>query len=50
MPAQPYTDPKTFEEAVKSKDALQWKKAIEDELKSLLETGTIKIDKRSCSI
>lgn len=40
-------DPKTWNKAMTSSDAMHWKKAANEEFKSLKETGTIKIIDRS---
>lgn len=42
-----YSEPSTFSEAMKSKERKKWKKAMIDEIKSLLKNGTWILVKRS---
>lgn len=47
LAVQPYTDPKTWEEAMTSGESRQWRQAAQQEINSLKETGAIQIIKRS---
>lgn len=50
MAIRPYADPKTWEEAMVSAEAPQWRLAVNEKIKSLQSTGTIEIVKRSCML
>lgn len=45
--AVPYTNPKTWSEAMSRPDAAQWKQAALEEIRSLKKTGTIQLINRS---
>ena len=45
--AQISSDPKTWNEAMTSSEASQWKRAADEELRSLKEKGAIKIIQRT---